>query len=63
VNKAGKGYIEVTDANGKPVYQKSLTDFQGKYTGQIDLGGFPAGIYYVVIVKDDTKATSKVVKK
>lgn len=63
VKKAGKGYIEVTDANGKPVYQKSLTGFHGKYTGQIDLGRFPAGVYYVVIVKDDTKATSKIIKK
>ncbi|QEH41356.1 T9SS type A sorting domain-containing protein [Chitinophaga sp. XS-30] len=62
VDKPGKGYIEVTDANGKPVYQKSISDFKGTYNGQIDLSRFPAGIYYLVVVKDGAKISSRIVK-
>lgn len=62
VDKPGKGYIEVTDAGGKPVYQKSISDFKGTYNGQIDLSRFPAGIYYLVVVKDGAKMSSRIVK-
>lgn len=62
VDNPGKGYIEVTDANGKPVYQKSISGFKGSYNGQIDLSRFPAGIYYLVVMKDGAKISSKIVR-
>lgn len=62
VDNPGKGYIEVTDANGKPVYQKSISGFKGSYNGQIDLSRFPAGIYYLVVMKDGSKISSKIVR-
>lgn len=63
VEKAGKGYIEVTDINGKPVYRKTINDFTGTYNGQVDLGRFPAGTYFIAVVKDGVKVVSTVVKK
>ena len=62
VDNPGKGYIEVTDANGKPVYQKSISGFKGTYNSQIDLSRFPAGIYYLVVMKDGAKISSKIVR-
>lgn len=63
IEKAGKGYIEVTDVNGKPVYRKTINDFTGTYNGQIDLGRFPAGTYFIAVVADGAKVVSTVVKK
>ncbi|GEP96404.1 T9SS type A sorting domain-containing protein [Chitinophaga cymbidii] len=62
-DKVDKGYIEVTDASGKPVYRKSINGLTGNYNGQIDLGRFPAGVYYLVLAKDKARISSKIVKK
>ncbi len=63
LEKAGKGYAEVTDMNGKPIYQKSLTGLAGTINERIDLSNYPAGTYILTVSKDDgSKLTSKIVK-
>lgn len=41
--------ILIADAQGRPLRRMQLDDFKGSYTGEIDLGGFSAGLLVLTI--------------
>jgi TonB-dependent SusC/RagA subfamily outer membrane receptor len=64
VPKAGNGFIEVVNLEGKRVYYKSLNGFSGIYRGNIDLTGRPAGTYILNIsLPGQARMSSKIVKQ
>lgn len=63
IQKEGKGYLEVQDINGKPVYRKTLSVGPGNYREQIDISSKPAGIYILILsTADGVKITSRLSK-
>ncbi|SIO08661.1 M56 family metallopeptidase [Chitinophaga niabensis] len=59
--KEGKGYIEVKDMNGRPVYNKQISG-PGNFNEKIDLSRFPAGIYILTLSAPGVKITSRLSK-
>jgi len=59
--KEGKGYIEVKDMNGRPVYNKQISG-PGNFNEKIDLSRFPAGIYILTLSAPGAKITSRLSK-
>jgi hypothetical protein len=60
--KGGKGYLEVKDMSGKPVYNKKLDSAGGTFNEQIDLSRFPAGIYILTLSAPGVNITSRLSK-
>lgn len=61
--RPGKGYIRVTDINGKAVYEKSINGLSGTQKEQINLSNQPAGMYILLVVHDGSTMTSRIVKQ
>jgi TonB-dependent SusC/RagA subfamily outer membrane receptor len=59
--KEGKGYIEVKDMSGRPVYNKQISG-PGNFNEKIDLSRFPAGIYILTLSAPGVKITSRLSK-
>ncbi len=56
--------LRITNANGKPVYEKSLQGLQpGSVQQYINVAGFAAGIYYIQLVTNNDIKTLKFVKQ
>lgn len=52
--------INITDSNGKEVYNQSLKDFEGEYFQQVDISGKGKGSYYLKIISGDDTLTKKI---
>lgn len=59
---AGRGYLEVADINGKPVFSKQFNGNVGSFNERIDLSRFPAGIYILTLSSPGVKITSRLSK-
>lgn len=59
--KEGKGYIEVKDMSGRPVYNKQISG-PGNFNEKIDLSRFPAGVYILTLSAPGVKITSRLSK-
>ncbi|WP_343306026.1 M56 family metallopeptidase [Chitinophaga niabensis] len=59
--KEGKGYIEVKDMSGRPVYNKQISG-PGSFNEKIDLSRFPAGVYILTLSASGVKITSRLSK-
>ncbi len=53
--------IMISDASGKSVYKRSLSNFDGKYSGEIDLKDFPKGTHFLQISQEGKVFTEKIV--
>ncbi len=63
-NATKQASLRITDANGKPVYEKSLQGLQpGSVQRYINVAGFESGIYYVQLITDSGTKTLKFVKQ
>ncbi len=63
-NATKQASLKITDANGKPVYEKSLQGLQpGSVQRYINVAGFESGIYYVQLITDSGTKTLKFVKQ
>lgn len=62
LTQAGKGYLEVRDMNGKPVYNKQIFGGAGSFNEQINLSRFPAGMYILTLSTPGVKITSRLSK-
>lgn len=60
--EAGRGYLEVADINGKPVFSKQFNGNVGSFNEKIDLSRFPAGIYILTLSAPGVKITSRLSK-
>lgn len=60
--EGGKGYLEVRDISGKPVYNKQIFGAAGSFNEQINLSRFPAGIYILTLSAPGVKITSRLSK-
>lgn len=61
--RPGKGFIRVTNVNGKSVYQKNINGLSGSQKEQINLRNQPAGVYIITLVHDRSTMTSRIVKQ
>lgn len=57
---AGDATINIMDINGRTVYQEELSDFSGKYNGQIDISGEAKGVYFLQLVQNDKSLVKKI---
>lgn len=56
-----KTNIEITDIEGRIVFEKNLGKVEGAYTEEIDLKKFGAGTYLINVIKNNERSTQKVV--
>lgn len=61
--RPGKGFIRVTNLNGKSVYEKNINGLSGSQKEQINLRNQPAGVYIITLVHDRSTMTSRIVKQ
>jgi len=54
--------LDIIDQNGKTIFRKNLSDMN-VYSEDIDVSGYPKGLYYVRIKSEDDMVTQKVVVK
>ncbi len=52
--------LKVIDAMGKMVYEQSNISVNGSYTTEIDLTGYPQGIYFITVSSDDKHVSKKI---
>jgi PKD repeat protein len=52
--------LKVIDAMGKVVYQQSNIQVNGSLTKEIDLTGYPQGIYFITVSGDDKQVSKKI---
>ncbi len=63
-NGTKQASLKMTDANGKPVYEKSLQGLQpGSVQQYINVAGLAGGIYYIQLITDSGTKTLKFVKQ
>lgn len=62
-NQKNDFQISVSDVNGRTVYEKSLTNFKGKFNEDFDLSQHESGMYFFNIVSGDHKETKKILLK
>lgn len=54
--------IEVVDATGKSIWQRTIPSFSGKHSENIDISTSAAGTYFLRVVEAEKVSTQKVVK-
>ena len=59
--ETGKTAIRIFNSFGQIIYTEDLNDFSGNYNGRIDLGGQPAGTYFVMIQQDEFSVSKKLI--
>ena len=55
--------LKIYDIQGKVVYSEKISDFDGKYTNNIDISKNGEGIYVLQIVQGEKASTNKIVIK
>lgn len=55
--------ISVSDVNGRIVYEKTLTNFKGKFNEDFDLSQQESGMYFFNIVSGEHRETKKIILK
>ncbi|MBL4592569.1 MAG: T9SS type A sorting domain-containing protein [Flavobacteriales bacterium] len=63
LNKKEPVLIKIFDVQGKEVYSEIISDFEGKYSNNIDISNNGEGIYILQIVQGEKVSTSKIVIK
>ena len=59
-NAKGDIMIAITDAKGTEVYSKTIDDFSGEFSDQVDISGKGKGTYYLKISQGDESITKKI---
>ncbi|MEO1260297.1 MAG: PDZ domain-containing protein [Bacteroidota bacterium] len=59
--ETGKTAIRVFNSSGQIIYTEDLNNFSGYYNGKIDLGGQPAGTYFVMIQQSEFSVSKKLI--
>ncbi|MRG46072.1 T9SS type A sorting domain-containing protein [Chitinophaga sp. SYP-B3965] len=62
LKQGGRGYLEVRDMSGKPVFSKQLIRDAGSFNEQINISRFPAGVYFLTLSAPGVKITQKLSK-
>lgn len=57
----GDVHISISDAKGNEVYSRTLKDFNGEYSNQIDISEKGKGTYFLKITQGDDSITKKLV--
>lgn len=57
----GEIKIQVVDENGKEVYSEMISNFEGDYSKEIDLGNKSKGNYFLKILQNGKSLTKKIV--
>jgi hypothetical protein len=63
IDKTRPVQIKIFDVHGKEVYNEKVTDFDGKYSNNIDISENGKGIYLLQITQGGKASTSKIVIK
>lgn len=53
--------INIIGLNGQMMYTKSIQNFEGNYSDQLDLSKYPSGIYLIHLTQADQQMTQQVV--
>lgn len=62
-SKPGDVHLHITDIMGKAVYDSQIQSSGMPVTHQIDLGGLPSGIYFLLVRTSDGLSQKKIVKQ
>lgn len=55
--------LQVIGADGKLLYESTITRYDGNYIGMVSFVGYPSGVYYVRLVDEKITRLLKVVKR
>jgi len=53
--------VRLTDGQGRVLMTEELKDFDGTYDDQINLSGYPAGLYFITIAQNGKTYTERIV--
>jgi S1-C subfamily serine protease len=53
--------INIIGLNGQTMYTKNIQNFDGNYSGQLDLSKYPSGVYLIHLTQADQQITQQVV--
>jgi hypothetical protein len=59
--KKGDTEIRVVDVNGREMYFKTLKNFKGKYSNEIELGDVAKGIYFLQVFQNGKQMVKKLI--
>ena len=59
-NTKGDVVISIADAKGAEVYNKTVENFSGEYSNEINISGEGKGTYYLKITQGDDSITKKI---
>ena len=51
----------LTDATGRIILDRKITDFKGFHQGQLDLGNFAAGLYFFTVIQGNQRISERLV--
>lgn len=62
-NASSNNQLTIYNVVGKVIVKKNLENTSGNFTDKVDLSAYPNGLYFVELLIDGKKSTSKLIKK